>query len=87
LDTIQKTIAKSDPEALLDIELPIPEAKGKDLAVEVKAISLNPVDAKLRAAAGPLPGDVYRVPGYDAAGVVEAVGPEVTLFQSGDEVW
>jgi NADPH2:quinone reductase len=77
----------SDPEALLDIELPIPEAKAKDLLVEVKAISVNPVDAKLRAAAGPLPGDVYRVLGYDAAGVVEAVGPEVTLFESGDAVW
>jgi NADPH2:quinone reductase len=48
----------SDPDALLVIELPIPEAKGKDLLVEVKAISVNPADAKLRAAAGPLPGDV-----------------------------
>ncbi len=77
----------SDPEALLDIELPVPEAKGKDLLVEVKAISVNPADTKLRAAAGPLPGDAYRVLGYDAAGVVKAVGPEVTLFQPGDEVW
>src|SRR5580658_2352637 len=73
-------------EALLDVELPKPEASGRDLLVKVEAISVNPVDFKVRS-----PKDTVektpRVLGWDAAGTVAAVGPEVTLFKAGDPVF
>ena len=76
----------SDKASLIDLELPKPETAGHDLLVAVKAISVNPVDTKVRA---PKEGveDPPRVLGWDAAGVVEAVGPDVTLFAPGDEVF
>ena len=72
--------------ALVDIELPTPEPKGRDLLVEIKAVSVNPVDTKLRRNAAPADGD-WRVLGFDAAGIVKAVGPDVTLFKEGDAVF
>ena len=75
------------PGSLLDITLPDPQPSGRDLLVEIEAVSVNPVDAKVRASAKPFDGDPYRILGYDAAGVVRAVGPEVSLFQPGDEVF
>jgi len=75
------------PDALLDITLPAPVATGRDLLVEVKAVSVNPVDAKVRKSATPAEGQEYKVLGWDASGIVKAVGPEVTLFQPGDRVW
>jgi zinc-binding alcohol dehydrogenase family protein len=72
--------------SLLDIELPEPEAKGRDLLVEIRAVSVNPVDTKVRASAAVEPGQ-HRILGYDAAGVVKAVGPDVKLFKPGDEVY
>lgn len=75
------------PDSLLDITLPDPTATGRDLLVEVKAVSVNPVDTKVRASAQPAAGEEYKVLGYDAAGIVRAVGPEVFLFQPGDEVF
>jgi zinc-binding alcohol dehydrogenase family protein len=72
--------------SLVDIDLPMPEASGHDLLVEIKAVSVNPVDTKVRASAAVEDGQ-YRVLGYDAAGVVKAVGSEVTLFRPGDEVF
>lgn len=72
--------------SLIDIELPMPEAKGRDLLVEIRAVSVNPVDTKVRSSAAVEPGQ-YRVLGYDAAGVVRAVGPDVKLFKPGDEVY
>jgi NADPH:quinone reductase len=73
-------------EALVDIELPTPTPTGQDLLVEVKAISVNPVDVKVRLSAKPEAGN-WKVLGWDAAGIVTAVGSEVTLFQPGDEVF
>ncbi|MGB8714604.1 MAG: zinc-binding alcohol dehydrogenase family protein [Onishia taeanensis] len=73
-------------EALEDIELPTPEAQGRDLLVRVEAVSVNPVDTKIRQNVSPEGGE-YKVLGWDAAGVVEAVGEDVTLFQPGDKVW
>jgi len=73
-------------DSLVDIELPDPLAKGFDLLVEVKAVSVNPVDIKVRASATPPTGHA-RVLGWDAAGVVKAVGPHVTRFKPGDRVW
>lgn len=75
------------PEALLDIDLPEPVAAGRDLLVEVKAVSVNPVDTKVRQRTGPEEGQRYKVLGWDASGVVRAVGHEVTLFKPGDRVW
>ena len=72
--------------SLIDIDLPMPEAAGRDLLVEIKAISLNPVDTKVRASAPVEPGQ-HRVLGYDAAGIIKAVGPDVKLFKPGDEVY
>jgi zinc-binding alcohol dehydrogenase family protein len=73
-------------ESLIDVELPAPKATGRDLLVQVKAVSVNPVDTKIRKNVAPAEGDL-KVIGWDAAGVVQAVGPEVTLFKPGDEVW
>ena len=61
-------------------------AAGRDLLVEVRAVSVNPVDTKVRAKSAP-PAGGWKVLGWDAAGVVRAVGPEVTLFKPGDRVW
>jgi zinc-binding alcohol dehydrogenase family protein len=76
----------TDADALIDVELPAPQAAGRDLLVEVRAISVNPVDVKVRKNGAPADGE-QRVLGWDAAGVVKAVGPDVTLFKPGDEVW
>lgn len=73
------------PESLVDVEVPAPKPAGRDLLVEVKAVSVNPVDTKRRIA-GLKPGEL-KILGYDAAGVVKAAGPAVTLFKPGDEVY
>ncbi|KQB54612.1 NADPH:quinone reductase [Pseudomonas endophytica] len=75
-----------DPKALQDIELPEPVAGPRDLLVEVKAISVNPVDTKVRQNVQPESG-VAKVLGWDVAGVVKAVGSEVSLFKVGDKVF
>jgi len=75
-----------DPQSLLDIELDAPPASGRDLLVRVEAVSVNPVDTKVRAPKPQVEAQP-RVLGFDAAGVVEAVGADVTLFRPGDEVW
>ncbi|MBW4441360.1 MAG: zinc-binding alcohol dehydrogenase family protein [Plectolyngbya sp. WJT66-NPBG17] len=73
-------------QALVDIELPTPTPEGQDLLVEVKAVSVNPVDVKIRRSGKPDLGS-WKVLGWDAAGIVTAVGSKVTLFQPGDEVF
>ena len=76
-----------DPESLLDVDLPDPAApQGHDLLVQVEAISVNPVDTKVRA---PKPNVEAqpRVLGYDAAGTVTAIGEAVTRFKVGDRVY
>jgi len=74
----------SNLDFLQEIDLPQPQASGHDLLVEVKAISVNPVDTKVRAGFN---GDTPRVLGWDAVGVVKATGEAVSLFKPGDEVW
>ena len=73
-------------EALIDVEIDKPVAQGRDLLVEVKAVSVNPVDTKVRKRADPKGGEP-KILGYDATGVVAAVGPDATLFKPGDAVW
>ena len=76
----------TDARSLQDIELPEPVAGPRDLLVEVKAISVNPVDTKVRQNVQPEDG-AAKVLGWDVAGVVKAVGNNVTLFQPGDKVF
>lgn len=75
-----------DREALVDVDLPRPEPRGRDLLVEVKAISVNPVDTKVRVRAQPPEGE-WKVLGWDVAGVVAGVGPEARRFKAGDAVY
>jgi zinc-binding alcohol dehydrogenase family protein len=82
----QQALPIDDPRALLDITLPDPSATGRDLLVEVKAISVNPVDTKVRRSTAAPDGE-YKVIGWDAAGIVRAVGNRVSLFKPGDRVW
>jgi len=79
-----RTLGIEDPESLQDLQVPRPEVGVHDLLVEVMAVSVNPVDTKVRS--GPHPEGV-RVLGFDAAGVVRETGAEVTLFAPGDEVY
>lgn len=72
--------------SLVDIDLPTPSPTGADILVEVKAISVNPVDTKMRRGAKPEPGQ-WKVVGWDAAGVVKAIGPDAAMFKPGDEVF
>lgn len=82
----RKSLPIDDPQSLFDFEADQPEPKGRDIRVAVKAISANPVDYKVRKRAEPKDGDT-KILGFDAAGVVDAVGPDVTLFKKGDEVF
>lgn len=76
----------TNPESLVDVELPDPKPQGHDLLVRVHAVSVNPVDTKVRAPKEQKESSP-RVLGWDASGVVEAVGPDVTLFRPGDAVY
>lgn len=82
----RKSLPISDAAALIDVELPDPVAQGRDLLVEVRAVSVNPVDVKIRRNVAPAAGS-DKVLGWDAAGIVRAVGPQVSLFKPGDQVW
>jgi len=73
-----------DPDSLILEQIEVPEPGPHDLVVEVHAVSMNPVDVKLRAGA---PSNGFRVLGFDAAGTVREVGAAVTLFLPGDEVY
>ncbi len=73
-------------DALLDADLPEPEPLAHDLRVRVAAVSVNPVDTKIRRGVKPAAGQP-KVLGWDAVGVVDAVGDAVTLFKPGDRVW
>ena len=76
----------TDEQSLIDLELPDPQPGPRDILVSVRAVSVNPVDVKQRARVAPPPGEA-RILGFDAAGVVVAVGADVSLFAPGDEVF
>jgi zinc-binding alcohol dehydrogenase family protein len=82
----RKSLPVDAADSLIDFATAKPEPKGRDLLVAVKAISVNPVDYKVRKRAAPPEGET-KILGYDAAGIVDAVGPDVTLFKPGDEVF
>lgn len=87
-----KAVARYQPlpidhaESLVDITQPAPIPGPRDLLVRVHAVSVNPVDTKVRRGS-PATGDQPKVLGFDAAGVVEAVGAQVSLFKPGDRVY
>jgi len=89
--TIMKAVAYqkagpiTSPNALVDIELDNPIAEGHDLLVRVQAVSVNPVDTKIRKNVSAESG--WKVLGWDAVGMVEAIGDKVTQFKVGDVVW
>jgi NADPH2:quinone reductase len=82
----RKSLPVDAADALIDFETAKPEPVGRDIRVAVKAISANPVDYKVRKRAAPPEGET-KILGYDAAGIVDAVGPDVSLFKAGDEVF
>lgn len=71
--------------ALEDVELDRPQARDHDLLVRIEAVAVNPVDTKVRRNVDPA--GTLKVLGYDGAGIIEAVGPEVSLFKVGDRVF
>jgi NADPH:quinone reductase len=83
---LYKYLPIEDPESLIDIDIPEPSPSGRDLLVEVKAISVNPVDTKQRRPKDKVE-TTARVLGWDAAGTVVAVGPDCKLFKPGDDVF
>ncbi|KAF0809881.1 putative oxidoreductase [Alcanivorax sp. S71-1-4] len=82
----RKSLPIDAPEALQDITLDVPQPGARDLLVKVSAVAVNPVDTKIRLNTEPENG-AYKVLGWDAAGIVEATGSEVSLFRPGDKVW
>ncbi|CAH1385266.1 zinc-binding alcohol dehydrogenase family protein [Candidatus Nitrotoga sp. M5] len=83
---IKKYLPIENPESFLDVEMKKPVPAGHDILVAVKAIAVNPVDTKVRAPKDKIENEP-RVIGWDASGVIESVGSDVTLFQPGDEVY
>ncbi|MCZ4255461.1 zinc-binding alcohol dehydrogenase family protein [Sulfitobacter sp. G21635-S1] len=82
----QTPLPIADDNSLVDTDLPRPTPSGRDLLVEIKAISVNPADTKVRANVRP-EADSWKVLGWDAAGVVVEAGPDASLFKPGDEVF
>ncbi|RKP58968.1 zinc-binding alcohol dehydrogenase family protein [Pararobbsia silviterrae] len=82
----RKSLPIAEPDSLIDIELPEPTPGEHDLLVDVHAVSVNPVDTKIRRNVAPPEGEA-KVLGWDVAGVVRAVGSKVSLFKVGDRVW
>ena len=81
----QKAGPITEANSLVDIDVPVPELRPHDVLVQVKGISINPVDSKIRTNVSPESG--YKVIGYDACGTITAVGADVTEFQVGDDVF
>jgi NADPH:quinone reductase-like Zn-dependent oxidoreductase len=78
---LYKYLPIEDPESLIDVEVPKPEPRGRDLLVRVKAVSVNPVDTKVRSPKDKVETEP-KILGWDAAGVVEAAGEEASLFSA-----
>jgi len=86
--SFHQSLPISDPNSFLDLAGEPPRPGPRDLLVAVRAISVNPVDAKIRGGGGPgRPDGQLPILGWDAAGVVREIGTEVALFRPGDEVY
>lgn len=82
-----RSLPIADEQSLIDIEAHIPQPGPTDLMVRVQAVSVNPVDTKVRMRKASEPDGEPVILGWDAAGVVEEAGSECTLFKKGDEVF
>ncbi len=86
--TFYSPLPISESNSLVDVTVERPSPGPRDLLVEVRAISVNPVDAKIRGGSGPRgQADANKLLGWDAAGVVSEAGRDVRLFAPGDEVY
>src|SRR5271154_3434388 len=86
--SFHKPLPISDPESFLDLTGEEPRPGPRDLLVEVRAISVNPVDTKIRSGGEPgRPDGRWQILGWDAAGIVKERGAEVTLFRAGEEIY
>lgn len=83
---LKKYLPVSDPDCLFMTEQESPKASGHDVLVEVRAVSVNPVDTKLRAPKQEVEEDA-KVLGFDACGVIVECGESVSLFKPGDRVF
>lgn len=83
---LYKYLPIENQQSLIDLELPKPEPTGHDLLVAVKAISVNPVDTKVRAPKDQVE-EAPKVLGWDACGEVVAIGAEVQSYAVGDRVF
>jgi NADPH2:quinone reductase len=81
-----RSLTIDQDEALLDLEVTKPTPAGRDLLVKIEAVSVNPVDTKVRMRAAGKEGSP-KILGYDGAGTVAATGPECRLFKPGDKVF
>lgn len=82
VDYDQPGLPVDSAKSLYEIDLPKPQPGPRDLLVKIQAIAVNPVDSKLRQA---MPTAAPRILRWDAAGTVETVGADVTLFKVGDK--
>ena len=86
--SFHQSLPVANPDSFIDVTMEGPVPGARDLLVEVQAISVNPVDAKIRGGGGPgRPDGSLPILGWDAAGIVSTVGTEVTGFGPGDEVY
>jgi len=86
--SFRQQLSIENPESLIDVVVDKPKPGFRDLLVQVHAISVNPVDTKIRKGSGPgQPSGELKILGWDASGIVEEVGSAVTLFKPGDEVY
>ncbi len=76
-----------DPEVLTLAEGPSPTPGPKELRIAVEAAGVNPVDTYIRAGSYPIQPPLPCTPGLDGAGIVEAVGADVTEFKPADRVY
>lgn len=83
---LTRRLPVTDPNCLVDMDLPPPALRPRDVLIEVRAVSVNPVDAKVRGGASAAPSSP-QVLGWDVAGVVRALGTEASHFRVGDEVY
>ena len=83
---LYKYLGIDQADSLLDLEMAKPGPVEREVLIRVHAVAVNPVDTKMRAPQDKVE-ESPRILGWDAAGVVEAVGPDVTLLRSGDEVF
>lgn len=83
---LHKYLSIDNKESLIDLNIELPKATGKDIIVEVKAVSVNPVDTKMRSPKDNIETSA-RILGWDASGIVTAIGDKVQHFKIGDEVY